>query len=794
MLAAGVAMVAVAAAGVYVYRLHGPAIGGAPGRAGGASAGYTGSSACRSCHAQFYALWSTSHHGLAMQPFTSDLAKRSLPPQLEPIAIGERRYRADTAAGEVVEESAGRSRRYPIQWVMGGKNVFYLLTPLERGRLQVLPVAFDLGTRAWFDTALSAVRHLPNQTDRPLDWTDRAFTFNTSCYGCHVSQIAKNYDPATDSYRTTWTEPGINCESCHGPAAEHVGLMKSLPSGQKPADPRIIVTRRLTPDQMNDLCATCHAKAPALTGSFRPGDRFFDHYDLATLENADFYPDGRDLGENYTFTSWLMSPCLASGRLDCNKCHTPSGRMRLVGDRVNEACLPCHADQVKSVAEHSHHPAGSPGSRCFDCHMPKTTFALMARSDHSMRPPAPAATLAFGSPNACNLCHSDRDARWADALVRQWSKRDLQKPLVEQAALIDSARKRDWSRLGAMLAEIERPGAGAIEKTALLRLLDGCEDPRKWPVLLARLKDPSPLVRSAAAAGLAGAPSPDVARALVSATADSYRLVRIRAAQALAGRPLEGASDEQRAALGRAMAELEASLSSRPDDWSQHFNLGNLLAERGDQERALTELEQAARLEPKTILPLVNAALVASALGRNDQAEASLRRALVLEPESPAAHLNLGLLLAETGRAPDAERELRRALELDGTLAAAAYNLCVLVSQDRAAEGLSFCRRAAALRPDDPRYAYTLAFYVQAQDPAEAMRLLRQVVSRAPGYADAYLLMAGLFEASRDRRSAAEVLRRGLAERALTPADRARLERKLAELAPARAGVDERAR
>jgi len=40
-----------------------------------------------------------------------------------------------------------------------------------------------------------------------------------------------------------------------------------------------------------------------------------DHYDLAALEHPDFYPDGRDLGENYTYTLWLMSPCVQSGRL-----------------------------------------------------------------------------------------------------------------------------------------------------------------------------------------------------------------------------------------------------------------------------------------------------------------------------------------------------------------------------------------------------------------------------------------------------------------------------------------------
>ncbi len=30
--------------------------------------GYVGSKSCRECHERFYKLWSTSYHGLAMQP------------------------------------------------------------------------------------------------------------------------------------------------------------------------------------------------------------------------------------------------------------------------------------------------------------------------------------------------------------------------------------------------------------------------------------------------------------------------------------------------------------------------------------------------------------------------------------------------------------------------------------------------------------------------------------------------------------------------------------------------------
>jgi len=57
---------------------------------------------------------------------------------------------------------------------LGGKNVYYFLTPMERGRLQTLPVAYDVRKKEWFDTAASGVRHFPGQPDKPVDWKDSA--------------------------------------------------------------------------------------------------------------------------------------------------------------------------------------------------------------------------------------------------------------------------------------------------------------------------------------------------------------------------------------------------------------------------------------------------------------------------------------------------------------------------------------------------------------------------------------------------------------------------------------------
>src|SRR5271166_1781321 len=345
---------------------------------------FVGSKTCYDCHAKFYDIWSTSRHGLAMQPYSPAFAKKELKPQGAEVVIGKQSFRAEVGEHEgwVREKDGDKETRYPIAHVMGGKNVYYFLTPLAKGRLQVLPVAYDVHKHTWYDTTASGVRHFPDrrQHDEALPWTDRLFTFNTTCFDCHVSQLATNYDLKTDTYQTTWREAGISCESCHGPGGEHIEAMEAGVKGHTSKDIKIIRTLEFSHQRMNDMCATCHAKLVPMSTDFLAGDRFYDHYDLITLEHQDFYPDGRDLGENYTFTSWSMSPCLKSDKLDCNQCHTPSGRPRFEGREANKSCLPCHAAIVEKPTAHSHHKAEGTGNSCIACHMPMSRFAAMSRT------------------------------------------------------------------------------------------------------------------------------------------------------------------------------------------------------------------------------------------------------------------------------------------------------------------------------------------------------------------------------------------------------------------------------
>jgi Tfp pilus assembly protein PilF len=408
--------------------------------------------------------------------------------------------------------------------------------------------------------------------------------------------------------------------------------------------------------------------------------------------------------------------------------------------------------------------------------MPTTAFARMTRSDHSMRPPTPAAALAFKSPDACTLCHADRGAAWADAQVRAWHAKDYQAPALAGGRLVAAARKGDWSALPAMLAAVTGPGREEVLAVSLLRLLRACRLDAKWPAALAAAKDPSPWVRAAAMEALGDRLDAASTAALAAGCRDDARLVRVRAAYALASARPEQLPAADRIAVAAATGELEASLASRPDDHASHYNLGNIFLQRGAVDRAIAAFDEAIRLRPDVIPPYVNVALAYNLAGRNRDAEARLREALRRQPGNAAAALNLGMLLGEMKRVPEAEAMFRAAFRADPRSAAAAYNLGVIAAADRLDEALDWCRKAAALEPGDPKYAWTLAYYLREKgDLKEATAVLERLLGGPAASLDAYLLLGALYARQGRDGEVRALQRRGAEDARLPEADRARL-------------------
>jgi Flp pilus assembly protein TadD len=142
---------------------------------------------------------------------------------------------------------------------------------------------------------------------------------------------------------------------------------------------------------------------------------------------------------------------------------------------------------------------------------------------------------------------------------------------------------------------------------------------------------------------------------------------------------------------------------------------------------------------------MVNQAMAHARLGETKKADESLRKALRIAPANAAANFNMGLLKADQKDMRGAERYLKAALNADPQMAQAAYNLCVITAKDRLDEAVAWCRKAATLRPQEPRYAYTLAFYISLKgDRSEAVGILKTLVEKYPGYKDAEMLLKDL--------------------------------------------------
>jgi len=78
--------------------------------------------------------------------------------------------------------------------------------------------------------------------------------------------------------------------------------------------------------------------------------------------------------------------------------------------KTNAACTQCHARYTEAapLLAHTRHAGGSPGSLCYNCHMPQVVYGVMARHrTHEITSPQPEETVRFAKPNACNLCHAD---------------------------------------------------------------------------------------------------------------------------------------------------------------------------------------------------------------------------------------------------------------------------------------------------------------------------------------------------------------------------------------------------
>ena len=399
----------------------------------------------------------------------------------------------------MTEGASGAVEEFEIKYTFGVDPLQQYLVEFPGGRLQCLPLCWDArprtqGGQRWFH--LYDREHIA--PDDILFWTRVSQNWNTTCAECHSTGLRKNFDSSTDTYRTRWSEVDVSCEACHGPGAAHVEWAQARARGEtRPEIPDLGLTIRLkeaepatwTRDEKTgkprrtpplasptqaEMCARCHSRRGLISEDYVHGASLLDTHALSLLEEDLYYPDGQILEEVYVYGSFLQSRMAQKGVV-CTDCHDPhSARPHLEGDGL---CTRCHAAGTYASRSHHHHPPGSPGARCVECHMPARTYMVIdPRRDHSFQAPRPDLTSRLETPNACNGCHLDRSTQWSVEHFHQWYGTG---PREKHFGETFAAAREGFPGLAADLIRLAKaPRQPAIVRATAVSLLDNYPRPQ----------------------------------------------------------------------------------------------------------------------------------------------------------------------------------------------------------------------------------------------------------------------------------------------------------------------------
>jgi hypothetical protein len=389
------------------------------------------------------------------------------------------------------------SHQHQTFWVAGAR----------RGELRVLPVVYQIRERlliARRDAFLN-----------PPDAPETAVRWNSNCVQCHAVAGEPAHDEASDAFVTSAAELGIACEACHGAGAAHVRAMQNpltryAAHAGAHTELAIVNPKTLASERASQVCGRCHSyfypKQEAdwwqhgFAQSYAPGDDLARAQLLLSREvlaepgaprleaSADslFYRDGTIRVGGREYNGLVRSACFTRGHgdqklscLSCHSLHQGAPDDQLDPEKLgNQACTQCHEREASNLSAHTHHAASSPGSLCYNCHMPHVSYALLG-AIRSHRVDSPSFDFSQSArPNACNLCHLEQTEAWAATHAERWYGPKPGSPLESLGMPVEAPA-------GAMFALAGDAAVRAIAAAALGRH----ESSHDMPALRAQLLD-----------------------------------------------------------------------------------------------------------------------------------------------------------------------------------------------------------------------------------------------------------------------------------------------------------------
>ena len=412
---------------------------------------YAGSSSCAPCHGREYESWRQTGMSRMLRPYKAENIMGDFSPGTQ--------YRGDDGAvirlgndGRPFFEmsaSDGHLARYHVDFTIGSKWQQGYVTRLPDGRMQVLPIEYNkihgqwVNYWKWIDPP-SSDRADISKFPRLLPATN----YQLNCAMCHTSRLRAASTLEESMMQARFQEAGIDCEMCHGPSKQHVDRMQrenrnysrdSTGTGGLAAPVNFQKTKNR---EEIKVCAQCHRQSAEREASVHNELNYSSTGPSFLLPSVSrnypeflrraFYKDGRFRETTFIVEAFTRSACYRRGTARCSSCHDPHpvdaatnpASLKFL-DHPDQRCLQCHEKFQNSPERHTHHAASSEGSKCEACHMPRIMNSVMfeARSHEIDDLPDAGMTARFGqkdSPNACLLCHSEKDTAWVSDKLAHW--------------------------------------------------------------------------------------------------------------------------------------------------------------------------------------------------------------------------------------------------------------------------------------------------------------------------------------------------------------------------------------
>jgi tetratricopeptide (TPR) repeat protein len=425
---------------------------------------YAGSKSCQGCHLSVYRQWSQTGMSKMLRPYAPQNVIGDFQNDNEFYLDDEAPYSQATAESVNsqrrmlfarmvirdgrhyfdIKQSDGKLHTYPVDYTIGSKFQQAYATRLPNGEIHVFPIQYSALQRRWINYWKIIDGGVSERSDmRSWEKLSAATSYQAVCAVCHTSQLRNVKGGGFDVNNVEFKEPGIDCEMCHGPSAQHVMDMTIDEPYLKPATDPPVNFNDLDNRDFISICSQCHMqsaiRASGPSGELnysRSGGFFRSNLSIpfGEFSRIGFYKDGRFRQTTFIVEALQRSQCFKKGQVSCGTCHDPHGHDAAsnltsvkFSDQPDLMCTNCHSQfqNSASLAAHTHHRVGSEGSRCVSCHMPRIMDAVLFRARTHQIDDIPNAgmTERFGqeeSPNACLLCHSEKKAGWVKEKLAGW--------------------------------------------------------------------------------------------------------------------------------------------------------------------------------------------------------------------------------------------------------------------------------------------------------------------------------------------------------------------------------------